>query len=209
MKKEKRMSKKLAVIFPGIGYSVERPLLYYTRKLLEKSGYEVINVGYPGLEKVDIFEPITKGASAKRVSNDKASNFVAKAEKLVEEQLEGVNFTSYSKIIFAAKSIGSVISALYAKQLGIHPYHIMVTPIDYAFQFIGDEIGSAFCGTSDPLVNYDGVENICKEKQWDFHGFKSGNHSLETADVDLNIDYLKRYVSVVEDIISDMETSNL
>ena len=201
------MRKKLAVIFPGIGYSVERPLLYYTRKILEKSGYEVINVGYPGLEKVDIFEPITNGASAKRVSNDKASNFVAKAEKLVEEQLEGVNFTSYSKIIFVAKSIGSVISALYAKQLGIHPYHIMVTPIDYAFQFIGDERGSAFCGTSDPLVDFECIEKICKEKQWNFHDFKSGNHSLETTDIDLNIDYLKKYVSVVEGLIPEIETN--
>ena len=201
------MSKKLAVIFPGIGYSVERPLLYYTRKLLEKNGYEVINVSYPGLEKDDIFEPITKDASAKRVSNDKASNFVAKAEKLVEEQLEGVNFTSYSKIIFVAKSIGSVISALYAKQLGIHPYHIMVTPIDYAFQFIGDERGSAFCGTSDPLVDFECIEKICKEKQWNFHDFKTGNHSLETTDIDLNIDYLKRYVSVVEGLIPEIETN--
>lgn len=201
------MSKKLAVIFPGIGYSVERPLLYYTRKILEKSGYEVINVSYPGLEKVDIFEPITNGASAKRVSNDKASNFVAKAEKLVEEQLEGVDFTSYSKIIFVAKSIGTVISALYAKQLGIHPYHIMVTPIDYAFQFIGDERGSAFSGTSDPLVDFERIEKICKEKQWNFHDFKSGNHSLETIDIDLNIDYLKRYVSIVEGLVPEIETN--
>ena len=201
------MSKKLAVIFPGIGYSVERPLLYYSRKVLEKNGYEVISVGYPGLEKDDIFESIISGTSAKRVSKDKAAKFVAKAEKLVEEQLEGVNFTSYSKIIFVAKSIGSVISALYAKQLGIHPYHIMVTPIDYAFQFIGDERGSAFCGTSDPLVDFECIEGICKEKQWNFHDFKSGNHSLETTDIDLNIDYLKRYVSVVEGLIPEIETN--
>ena len=30
---------KLAVLFPGIGYNGDRPLLYYGRKLAEKNGY--------------------------------------------------------------------------------------------------------------------------------------------------------------------------
>ena len=42
------MGKRIAIIFPGIGYSSERPLLYYSRKVLQKNGYEVINVNYQG-----------------------------------------------------------------------------------------------------------------------------------------------------------------
>ena len=33
---------KLAVFFPGIGYTVDKPLMYYSRKLAATYGYEII-----------------------------------------------------------------------------------------------------------------------------------------------------------------------
>ena len=33
--------KKLAVFFPGIGYTVDKPLLYYSRKIAAEQGYAV------------------------------------------------------------------------------------------------------------------------------------------------------------------------
>ena len=41
--------KKLAVFFPGIGYTNDKPLLYYSRKLAEERGYEVICTEYHDL----------------------------------------------------------------------------------------------------------------------------------------------------------------
>ena len=38
--------KKLAVIFPGIGYHKDKPLLYYAAKLMQNKGYDVINIEY-------------------------------------------------------------------------------------------------------------------------------------------------------------------
>ena len=50
--------KKLAVLFPGIGYHCDKPLLYYSRKLVQEPllyyskkclsayGYEIIEVNY-------------------------------------------------------------------------------------------------------------------------------------------------------------------
>ena len=38
--------KRLAIIFPGMGYHKDKPLLYYSRKLLEQMGYDVIEVEY-------------------------------------------------------------------------------------------------------------------------------------------------------------------
>ena len=40
-------SKKLAVIFPGIRYSPECPLLYYAQKLCVREGYEILPLYYP------------------------------------------------------------------------------------------------------------------------------------------------------------------
>ena len=34
--------KKLAVLFPGIGYHCDKPLLYYSKKYLKVYGYEII-----------------------------------------------------------------------------------------------------------------------------------------------------------------------
>ena len=41
--------KKLAVFFPGVGYTNDKPLLYYSRKLAEERGYEVICTEYHDL----------------------------------------------------------------------------------------------------------------------------------------------------------------
>ena len=38
--------KKTAVIFPGIGYHTDKPLLYYSRKIAASQGYDVIEVPY-------------------------------------------------------------------------------------------------------------------------------------------------------------------
>ena len=43
------MSEKLAVLFPGVGYHVDRPLLYHSAKLARERGYEVCAVSYPPL----------------------------------------------------------------------------------------------------------------------------------------------------------------
>ena len=40
------MSKKLAVIFPGIGYHTDKPLLYYSKKLAKTKDYEVVEIKY-------------------------------------------------------------------------------------------------------------------------------------------------------------------
>lgn len=37
--------KKIAVLFPGIGYTCDKPLLYYSAKLAAEKGYEVAGNG--------------------------------------------------------------------------------------------------------------------------------------------------------------------
>ena len=40
------MEKRIAVIFPGVGYHVDKPLLYYSRKLAGRYGYEIVCADY-------------------------------------------------------------------------------------------------------------------------------------------------------------------
>ena len=52
MKKE---AHKLAVIFPGIGYTADKPLLYFGRRIAVEYGYEIRIMDYKG------FPPKVKG----------------------------------------------------------------------------------------------------------------------------------------------------
>ena len=38
-------TKKCALLFPGVGYGLDRPLLYYSAKLAKAAGWEIQSVG--------------------------------------------------------------------------------------------------------------------------------------------------------------------
>ena len=40
------MGKKICVVFPGIGYHTDKPLLYYSKKYMMAHGYEIVDVTY-------------------------------------------------------------------------------------------------------------------------------------------------------------------
>ena len=77
------MSKKLAVIFPGIGYHKDKPLLYYSTKLVQGAGYDVIHVEYH-----DMPQKIKGNAAMMQ----KAAEL---AYAQTEEQLKDVAFSDY------------------------------------------------------------------------------------------------------------------
>ena len=82
MEKGQVMKKrKLAVIFQGIGYNADKPLLYYSKKIALEHDYEVISIGYEGID--------TGCLKAK----EKMLEAFGNAEKQVEEQLKDVDFS--------------------------------------------------------------------------------------------------------------------
>ena len=40
------MGKKICVVFPGIGYHTDKPLLYYSKKYMMAHGYDIVDVTY-------------------------------------------------------------------------------------------------------------------------------------------------------------------
>ena len=53
MKNKESEMKKIAVLFPGIGYNCDKPLLYYSRRLAQNAGYDSIYCGQPVKVKYD------------------------------------------------------------------------------------------------------------------------------------------------------------
>ena len=108
------MKKQLAVLFPGIGYHADKPLLYYSAKLARAHGCEVTTVQYLALP------------SGLRDNPEQIEAAVQTALSAVEPQLEAVLRTDYDRIFFFSKSIGTAIAARYAVLHGLHPgqvYH--------------------------------------------------------------------------------------
>ena len=88
-------SKKLAVLFPGMGYTVQKPLLYYAKSMAMAHGYHVIEMKY---DRVDTHIPTG----------------IAQAYKMMLPYMEECNWMNYDKIIFIEKSIGTVLGHRYA-----------------------------------------------------------------------------------------------
>ena len=153
--------KKLVVMFPGVGYTMDFPLLYYASFLYEAKGYEQIHMKYNSI----FFEP--------DLSREEKS---LRVRAYVWEKAKDVDFSAYDEVVFFSKSFGTAEAGYLAEELGINPVQIYLTPVPTALPYInaGDTV---VIGTADE------VYPECKA-HFDEHGIKplyvkGANHSLE------------------------------
>lgn len=192
--------KRIAVIFPGIGYHADKPLLYYSKKLAADYGFQVVEVPYGNFPK-DV-----KG-SAKKMEQA----FLSALEQS-EEILKDVAFEEYASILFISKSIGTAVGAAYGERKGLRTANIFYTPVEAFLKFMSQP-GIVFHGTNDSWAETKALLAACREKEYKVHLIEGGNHSLETGDVlrDLkNMSFImsetKNYIKsmVMQDNQSDM-----
>ena len=96
---------KLAVFFPGIGYTVDKPLLYYSRKIAAELGYEIKLLPYQGF-------PAKIQGDAGRMQK---SFQIALSQ--AQEMLSETDFSAYDEILFVGKSIRTIVAAKIASDL--------------------------------------------------------------------------------------------
>ena len=164
---------RLAVIFPGIGYTADKPLLHCSRRLAERAGYEIKVIRYSGLPKR------AKG------NREKMRKCCELALEQAEKQLDNVDFGSYSDIIFIGKSIGTVTAAEIASRSSVTASirFILYTPLEAAFAYpLGNAI--TFTGSADPWTGGEEsrIADICAQREIPCYVTEGANHSLETAD---------------------------
>ncbi len=165
-------SDKLAVVFPGMGYHSDKPLLYYSKKLAKARGYEVVEISYD-------FQ-----IRAKDIMNDKEAKNEAflHAVRQTKEQLSSVNFADYRDVLFIGKSIGTAVAAYFDKENAVNARHVVFTPVPETFDHLRDNCGIVFHGTADPWCNTELAESECKELHLELFKVSGANHSLETND---------------------------
>lgn len=176
------MCKKICVIFPGIGYHSDKPLLYYGKKYMAEHGYEIIGVKYGKLP---------KGLEAAfSCGYDITVRFLA-----------DICFGQEDDIVFMSKSIGTVIAARYAQEFNVNARNIYFTPLISTMKY-ADNNGIAFHGTKDPLADTEKLTDACIKRHIPLYTYEGGNHSIETKDILWNIrtqeDVAKKYIQYLK-----------
>ena len=193
---------KLAVLFPGIGYTCDKPLLYYAGKLAQGLGYELKRVEYGN------FPAGIKG------DQEKMKAAFESALTQTEEILKDVDFAQYEDILFISKSVGTVVAACYRQKYHIACRSISFTPLEETFMFIeahdivptdtmprecASAGGIMFHGTKDPWVRDSSlIRKGCERIRQPLYITENGNHSLETGNVAVDIANLQKIMEQVE-----------
>ena len=191
------MGKKLAIIFPGVGYTCAKPLLYYTAQLAAEYDYEVIRLDYG----MDIHN--FKG----RTMEDLIPVAVTAKERILA-QMKEINPTQYKDILMISKSIGTVIACKVQEELAWDKKtarHFWMTPIPLTLPYLENFSGLFVAGTGDPYLSKELVEKAAFE-----HPEKTGkifpgcNHSLEIhGDTKGNIQRLSEVVEKLREMIGE------
>lgn len=180
--------KKIAVIFPGIGYHADKPLLYYSKKLAASYGFEVREVPYGNFPK-DV-----KGSA------EKMEQAFVNALAQCEEILKDVAFEEYDRILFISKSIGTAVAAAYGKRKGLRTANVFYTPVEASLEFMSQP-GIVFHGTKDPWAEAEPLHTACREKGYEVYTVEDGNHSLETGNVLQDIENMGVVMAVTDKYI--------
>lgn len=188
------MEKKLAVIFPGIGYTCAKPLLYYTAASAGDLGYEVIRLDYGQ----DIHNYKGRGA------ND-LDSIAELALGRVTSVISGIDFLSYKRVVFISKSIGTVIACkvqeLFCENIELKQF--LLTPIPASLPYLPHINGLFFSGTADPYISSSLVVSAAKDYPDKVGKIYPGcNHSLEQKGNTLkNIQTISEIVSILQSFL--------
>ena len=165
--------KKIAVFFPGVGYTCEKPLLYYTASMANDYGYEIVTLDYGQ----DIHS--TRGRSQQELEQ-----ITKLALKRIIPRILELNLNNYDDVVFVSKSIGTTIAL--EVEIGLKPVkpirHFLLTPLETTFHYIQKANGVFFSGTADPYTPTDVIRTAGRKYASKNGGiFEKCNHSLEIA----------------------------
>ena len=169
---------KLCVLFPGIGYHCDKPLLYYSARLARQLGYEVLELKYSD------FPSGAKG------NDEKLRAAAEHALEQSEDQLANVGLSEYETVVFIGKSIGTSACLEYREKHCPGARCILYTPLSMTFERYSGEC-FAFHGTSDRWAQTDAIERLCREKNVPLYEYDNANHSLETGDALRDMEILR------------------
>ena len=171
--------KKLALIFPGIGYHKDKPLLYYAAKMAVQQGFEIVSVEYH-----DMPQKIRGNAEIMRTAAELAI-------QQSREVLQNIPMHSDTNILLIGKSIGTIAAAQIALESDADIRQIWYTPLEATYEFASNHPCIAFIGEEDPWSDVRKLRNTAETLHIPTYGYPGCNHSLECTDVMRNLSILQ------------------
>lgn len=165
--------KNLAVIFPGLDYSLEKPLLYYAEKIVRNFGFEVVEISYGKLPEGDKRKVLDYALLAANVAVNK------------------ISFEKYDNIFFISKGNGTAVAGSVLKNMLQEVYHILFAPINEAVSYFSEDC-LVFTSSNDPAIHMAEVMKRHGEIAFELHVSKEADHNLELGDALKDIFMLRK-----------------
>ena len=182
-------SDTLAVILPGIGYTLDRVTLEYSSNLALQLGFDVLKIEYGFQVGRGEFHP------------DVEFNIIAEESfKLLKSTLRN----KYRNIVFIGKSIGTCVQNVLNKNVkGYNITNIYISPINKTVQMGIEKNSLVFTGSSDPLLSKENLEKIEEVSGTKLINIDNANHALnvegdviKSLEIQLSIiEFMKEYLS--------------
>ena len=190
---------KLAIVFPGFGYTCHMPLLYYPTRLLLQKGFDVLWV------------ETDYSTNKKYIESDDLERSKWIKEDALAACRAALSAHGYTQLVLIGKSIGTAALAalLTYKALPEDSRFIWLTPV-----INDDEVramiiknprrNSLFlAGMEDPHYSQDHLREIQEATGANVLALAHANHSLEVkGDVFLSIAILKMVIEGIEKMVS-------
>ena len=184
------MSKKIAVLFPGVRYSVDCPLLYFPSIVYAEQGYEI----------VEIKDYMVTGH---KDGLNQLEQYAKEATDSVVNQLETTNWNQEDRIVFLEKSVGTVVGMRVEDELVQHGFegkihHVVLTPIRETLPYMtkGRLIDYMVSGELDNFIQQRELQEVCRKNGFTYELIPGVGHRLQVAgDVQKSLSILSRIVS--------------
>ena len=181
--------KRLAVFFPGVGYTPDKPLLYHSRRIAESLGFDILTLTFSGFPKK------IKGDEQKM---RKAFDLALSQSR---KQLKDAELAAYDETVFIGKSIGAVAASALAAEFHCGRL-VLYTPLEPAFSFPMPET-IVFTGSADPWVAPGQIAALCAGKGMACTVVPDANHSLETGDPLRDLERLREIMLQTEPFLKE------
>lgn len=174
------------MIFPGIGYKIEKPLLYYSCKIVESLGYIPFVINYEEMPRI-----------TPSYENDTMEQCISIGFWCAERMIREIKPMPEDDIIIIGKSIGTAIGARVVDTCINKARCVWYTPIKETFACRKKIDGIVFHGTNDPWMDNETLRKLCRELNLPLYETKDANHSLETGDVFKDIKEIGKIMNTV------------
>lgn len=171
----------LCVIFPGKGYTVDKPLLYYSTRLAMASGYNLLLLSYG---------EFTLSERTRLTMKDLILGVI---EQVMEEE------SFKGDLIFISKSVGALFASDTAISLENHrPVRCAyLTPIDQMVPNMARTDFISFTGTEDHLLDHEKTLAELGEASGRLHVYEGADHSLNARDINESIRILSEVLDKI------------